>query len=327
MNIQDYFAKQVDNFNKLNPEEQKKARELHKTSGNQINKSPSIRKYEKMARGILTQEGKEWPTAKRGRPMVLKPYAFGGAVYTNVALSLFHWKDGSTKYCKSSFTDDNPLAVFTCDLPTNKRKSKTVTKSAKKLKGSTYANWSSDSKVIAVEAWLTKLDRIKMSPTDVNAKKYFGATVKFLQVKSSVFKDLHHSNLRDWANNYTDNGCSIGCLRTDKRFGNHTVGRARIVPENLQLEIDKYVLTLIASEAKTNAAIMRPLILKFIREFNDGEYAGLIVGCAAAADDGEIYEDDDEGSEEIKFKCSIQWIRNMLHRLNQSGRVITSIVL
>lgn len=89
----------------------------------------------------------------------------------------------------------------------------------------------------------------------------------------------------------------------------------------LRLEIDQFVMTLIASRVETNAVVMRPFILKFIREFKKGHYDYLIGGGAAADDDG---EEEDEVDEQVLFKCSVQWIRNMLKRLNQSYRHITN---
>ena len=80
-------------------------------------------------------------------------------------------------------------------------------------------------------------------------------------------------------------------------------------------------MTLIASRVETNAVVMRPFILKFIREFKKGDYAYLIGGGAAADDDG---EEEDEVDDQVLFNCSVQWIRNMLKRLNQSYRHITN---
>ena len=114
---------------------------------------------------------------------------------------------------------------------------------------------------------------------------------------------MKQAHLVSWVNKYIADGNSVEILNSDKRE-EVSIGHNRIIPVLLQGAIDEFVLVVLASKCESNSVILRPFITKFMKEYNDGLYQHLIG--------------------DNKFVCSLQWIRNMLKRLNQSYRNITN---
>ena len=271
-----------------------------------------------MGRGVRNQKGQSVPLSG-GPSLKLNKlaYAFNGSVYISVALHMYHWDNNDdtdavshTRNMKSYFSDETPFALFTSvNLPVASSKKRISTSSSPgtpspNKKSKTNMSWSDDSKVQAIEAWLNKLSKVKVSPSNKSASRYFTPTVLLLQQNhASTFRNLKSSHLVYWSKRYLLNNCNIESLRADRRPTKST-GHHRIVPLALQNQIDDFVLTLIASKCEFNAVILRPFIIKFLKSFDDGYYSSLL---------------DDE-----VFTCSLQWIRNMLYRLKQSYRTITN---
>ena len=315
--ISNAFSKQREKYTALSSEDVASASAHQAATYIKLRKASTQSIIIEMAKGFRNQQGHKI-LACGGRPPKLHlegGHAFNGCVYAPVALNLFHW-DNSTdtglkfykRDMKSYFTHHAPFAGFTSAPFTfnavSKRKSRSS--SATEQRKRINVMWSADSKVIAVEVWLGKIKRINVAATSKQAFACIRATILYLhQHHPSTFSKLKQAHLHTWVQKYINHNCNIDVLKFDGRIISNSSGsHARVVPLIVLKGIDSLIMTLIASKCELNATILRPFIIKFVKTFDDGMYSYLI--------------DND------CFKCSPQWIRNMLRRLNQSYRSITN---
>ena len=141
---------------------------------------------------------------------------------------------------KSYFTDAAPFASFTSAntlaSPTKKRKSNGVTYPSRKTTRKNIT-WSPDSKKIAVQEWLLKLNKSSIAPTSRSASSYILPTVNLLKEKyPHSFNNLKKAHLVTWTKKYIADGNSVEILNSDKREV-VSIGHNRIIPVLLQYKL------------------------------------------------------------------------------------------
>jgi hypothetical protein len=125
---------------------------------------------------------------------------------------------------------------------------------------------------------------------------------KMKQEDSAQFNGLTKAHLQYWSKLYCRGGVQA---LVDRRADNSGNG---LVPDDLISAINQFILRLLGQKIELNAPIFRPFILQFIKKYENGKYASLL----------------EERPGQIRFKCSVTWIKTKLRRMNKRYQKVTN---
>ena len=227
---------------------------------------------------------------KGGRPRVIHndDTIFSGAMYANAAHFLFNkvvlkegkhrGKSGFVKMVESTLEDTIwDLVRHSEEEKKTEKRERAVRKevseafSAKRQKGGANIQWSIDLKAIAVEeVFLSVPDDLRSDPCAW--KDFIPSAVSQLKLRSVNFKNITIGHLRGWYErfynyielrhfDFDENDFLIAL--EDKRGRN---SNAAIVPDELRKLLIELILEVVAQKIEINITILRPFLLKFIRD-------------------------------------------------------------
>ena len=269
----------------------------------------------------------ENPNKKEGgRPRMVKDDAFvfgTGSMYASAAHFLFNrvvieegtfrGRSGQVKVVKSVLNETIwELARMSAENEKKRKRREKATSYdpfSKRPKKIEKVNWSTELKAIAVEELYNTIPPPLRE--DCKAwKNYTADAVRSLAIKSSAFKSLQQAHLYSWYKKFYDyidlnqfdfdDDAFMWALRDQRAVSND---RAAIVPKQLRALLIDLVSEVIAQKLEINTTILRPFLLRYIKEHDAFKH---------------ILADNS------KFNASRSWIRRLLKEAGLSYRAITN---
>ena len=262
----------------------------------------------------------------KGRPRTLRNDAFilGGTMYAEVGAAVFNEvitetkSDGTLKRTGRSLLLDsiwdlaNEYAAQKAkqNVQIQKEQIRNNEFRGRKSRGN-YKEWSSLEKKIAVSK-LFQMVEVESRKDEYAWRTKVSDVVGQLKLESDVFKSLQRQHLFSWYNKFFVNGkqngweFNYGCLDDSRNVANEN---AKLVPTVVKESVEGFISELVAQKIEVNITILRPFIIRFIREeIEDGQYA-----CILDGNDGKR-----------AFRVSRGWIRLLLKASKYSYRAITN---
>jgi hypothetical protein len=113
---------------------------------------------------------------------------------------------------------------------------------------------------------------------------------KLKREDSAQFNGLTKAHLQYWFKLYCLGGIEALVDGQENNLGNN------LVPDDLISAINQFIPWLLGQKIELNAPILCPFTLQFIKKYKNGKYTSLL----------------EERLGQIRFKCSVTWIKTKL---------------